>query len=61
MLMWLQQNYPTILVALALAGVVGLIIASMVRKRRRGASVGCGCGCGCAGCPSAGACHGSRK
>lgn len=46
----------TILVLLVLAGIVGLIVRSMIRAKKAGRSVICGCkcsechgGCGCQG------------
>ncbi len=56
MLIWLKMNLGTILVALVLLAVVALIVAGMVRKKKRGEGL-CGCGCGCADCPSRGQCH----
>ena len=57
MLLWLQNNIGTILVALALIAVVGAIIAKLLRDRRVGRH-SCGCDCGsCSGCAMQGQCH----
>ncbi|NLD60146.1 MAG: FeoB-associated Cys-rich membrane protein [Clostridiales bacterium] len=44
----------TILVAAAMAIVIGAIVWKMIRDRKSGAS---SCGCGCDGCPSSGSCR----
>ena len=53
MLSFLLENLATTLITLALALIVGLVTAVLVRSR---CAVG-DCGCGCEGCPNAGACH----
>ena len=52
MLSFLMENLATTLITLALALIVGLVTAGLVRRKRAG-----GGGCGCEGCPNAGACH----
>lgn len=52
MLSFMLNHAGSALVALAVALVAGLAIASIVRRKRAG-----GCGGGCAGCPNAGVCH----
>ncbi len=48
---WLIANAYTIVVAGALAAVVGLILRSMLRKSKTHSSCGCGGDCGhCSGC-----------
>ena len=54
MLEWLAANLATILVSLALLGLVGAVVAYMVRNKKKGKS---SCGCGCANCPMNGNCH----
>lgn len=54
MLEFLKQYWSTILVGIVLAGIVALIIAKMIRNRKKGKR---SCGCGCENCPSAGMCH----
>ena len=51
----------TILISILLIVVVGLVIASMVRRKKRGESiVGCSeCGGACSGCAMGGICHGN--
>ena len=51
---WLQANWGSLVVGLALLGVVCAILTHLVRQRRSGKG---GCGCGCAACPSKGICH----
>ena len=51
---WLFDNLGTVLVALALLGVVTAIVRRLIRDRRQGKSA---CGCNCASCPMGGACH----
>lgn len=51
MLSFLMENLATTLITLALALIVGLVTAGLVRSRRAGGD------CGCEGCPNAGACH----
>ena len=57
MLEWLRLNGGTLVVCLILAGIVALIIAYLVRNRKKGGS---SCG-GCAGCPMAGSCASAQK
>lgn len=57
MLQWMSANGGTILISLALAGIVALIIRSLLRQKRQGKS---SCGCNCAHCAMHGACHAPR-
>lgn len=54
MLAWIMGNMATIVVSAVLLLAVAVIIAGMVRDKRKGKS---SCGCGCAGCAMHGACH----
>lgn len=54
MLAWICGNISTIVVCVVLLAVVALIIAGMVREKKKGKS---SCGCGCANCPMSGSCH----
>lgn len=54
MLAWICGNISTIVVCVVLIAVVALIIAGMVREKKKGKS---SCGCGCANCPMSGSCH----
>ena len=47
--MWLTDNIGSVIVALTVAAVVGLIIFGLRRKKKSGKSV-CGCGGDCAHC-----------
>ncbi len=58
MLIWVAKYLPTVLICAALVVVVGLIIFSLIRDKRRGKS---SCGCNCAHCAMAGSCHGQKK
>ena len=60
MLMWMMAAtvLPTVLICAALVIIVGLIIFSLIRDRRKGKST---CGCNCAHCAMAGACHKQKK
>ncbi|PKK39954.1 hypothetical protein ABB02_00743 [Clostridiaceae bacterium JG1575] len=51
---WIQEQGGTLLVGLMLLLVVGLILRSLIKKRRRGRA---GCGCSCEGCAMGDACH----
>ena len=48
---------PTILVSVILAAVVGLIVFSLIRSRKKGKT---SCGCGCEHCAMRGSCHGDK-
>ena len=48
------MNAGTIIVCLAVAGVVGLIIRGMIRDKKAGKG---GCGCGCEACGNSEFCH----
>jgi flagellar biogenesis protein FliO len=54
MLLWLETNLGTILVALVLIAIVALIVRKLIRDKRSGRS---SCGCGCANCAMHGKCH----
>ncbi len=56
MINFLAANLGTIVVSVILLAIVALIIAYLVRQKKKGKS-SCGCGCGCGNCPSAGICH----
>lgn len=58
MLEWLTAHYIDILLVIAVAGVVVLVIAKMIRDKQNGKS-SCGCDCGC--CAMAGKCSRSGK
>ena len=49
---------PTVLICAALVVLVGLIIFSLIRDKRKGKNT---CGCNCAHCAMAGSCHGQTK
>lgn len=53
MVKWLAANYGDILVILVLLVIVGRIIGSIIRDKKKGKSCGCGsckgCSMGCAG------------
>jgi hypothetical protein len=55
---FIADNLATILIGLAVLAVIALIVANMVKKKRRGQVIGCGCS-GCTGC-GAGAAHSGR-
>lgn len=55
---WLYENLSTIIVGLILAVIVGLIIFSMIRNKKKG-KCACGHECGC--CPMGGSCHGEKR
>ena len=54
MFQWIIDNAGTILISLALIGLVVLIVARMRKDKKQGKS-SCGCNCGC--CPMSGTCH----
>lgn len=45
---------PTILICVALAAIVVLIIAHLIKNKKEGKG---GCGCGCSGCAMRDKCH----
>ena len=58
MLNWLTENLATVLICLALVGVVTAIVVYLIRTKKRGGS---GCGCGCGSCPMSGSCGEAAK
>lgn len=54
MMDFLIANGGTIAVGAVVAAVVILIVAKMIRDKKKGQS---SCGCGCENCPSGGICH----
>jgi len=59
MFKWIAENWLTLVLVIAICGIVAAVIASMVKKKKRGGSIGCGCGC--ASCPMSGACHNKQN
>lgn len=56
-MLWLTENLSTIIICLILAVIMGLIIFSMIKNKKKGkCSYGNNCGC----CPMGGSCHGDR-
>ena len=51
-------NIPTVIICVALAAVVALIVAKLVRDKKKGRS---SCGCGCEHCAMSDACHSKSK
>lgn len=54
MIAWIISNLAMIIISAVLIIVVAVVIAGMVRNKRKGKS---SCGCGCAGCAMNGSCH----
>ncbi|MBO6019688.1 MAG: FeoB-associated Cys-rich membrane protein [Clostridia bacterium] len=54
MFAWIASNWATLLIVLALLGVVAGCIFSILHGRKTGKSA---CGCNCGHCPMSGACH----
>jgi len=55
MMAWISENLATIVVGLAVLGIVVLVVRSMYKNKKAGKS--CSCGSSCSGCASAGMCH----
>ena len=51
---WIAENLATIIICVVLAAVVSLIVAKMIRDKKKGKT---SCGCGCSGCAMSGSCH----
>lgn len=58
MLIFLKENFSTVVVGLIVAGIVAAIIIKMFRDRKKGRT---GCSCGCENCPRSSACGGHGK
>ena len=58
MLSFLAKNIGNIVVLAIIAVIIALIIAKMIRDKKKGKS---SCGCGCSRCPSAEICHDNKK
>lgn len=54
MLHFLAENWGTLVVGLAVLGIVAAIVRGQIKSRKKGGS---SCGCGCAGCAMSGSCH----
>lgn len=54
MLAWITANLATILICFVLLVIAALVIAHLIRNKKRGKT---SCGCGCAGCALHGSCH----
>lgn len=53
MLTWIMENMATIIISVVLMIFGAVVIANMVRSKRKGKSI---CGCGCANCPEGSCC-----
>ena len=51
---WIGENLGTILICLALVGLITLILVRLRKDKKKGK---CSCGGQCACCPMAGTCH----
>ena len=51
---WIGENLGTILICLALVGLITLILVRLRKDKKEGK---CSCGGQCACCPMAGTCH----
>lgn len=58
MLVWLQNNWGNIVILSVIALIVGAIIFSYIRAKRKGKST---CSCGCGQCAMQGICHEQRE
>ena len=56
---WIIANIGTIIVALAVFGIVAAIVIKMIADKRDGKH-SCSCGCGCESCALSGKCHGAQ-
>ncbi|MGN0977194.1 MAG: FeoB-associated Cys-rich membrane protein [Faecousia sp.] len=50
------MNLPTLIAGLAVIAVIGSVIISQIRSRKKGKGA-CSCGCDCACCSMNGSCH----
>ena len=51
---WIADNIGSIVVCLGVCALLGLLICSLIKRKKQGKG---GCGCGCEGCAMRGACH----
>ena len=51
---WIADNIGSILVCLAVFGLLALLVASLVKQKKQGKTT---CGCGCEHCAMRCACH----
>ncbi|MEE1319797.1 MAG: FeoB-associated Cys-rich membrane protein [Ruminococcus sp.] len=54
MLDWFMANLGTIIIAVIVFAIVGIVAVKMLIDRKKGKS---SCGCGCSNCPMSGKCH----
>jgi hypothetical protein len=54
---WLTNNIGSIIVGAIVFAILVAVVASLVRKRKRGVSISCDCGCD--GCAASSTCHSS--
>ena len=57
---WIISNLGTIIVALAVFGIIAAIVIKMLRDKKAGKH-GCSCGCGCESCALSGKCRGAQR
>ena len=58
MITYITENIGTIVTGLVLAGIVTLIIAKMIKDKKKGKIIGCSCGC--SECSDESACSGQQ-
>ncbi|MBP5246229.1 MAG: FeoB-associated Cys-rich membrane protein [Clostridia bacterium] len=56
MISWIINNLSTIIISLILLSVVSVIVAKLLKDKKRGKSA-CSYTCGCASCPMSASCH----
>lgn len=56
MLVWITANLATIIVAVIVFGIWGLVVYKLIRDHRASKG-GCSCGGSCSGCPGSKYCH----
>lgn len=54
---WLAENAGTLIVSLALLGVIVFVLLRMRKNKKQGKS---SCGCSCGSCPMGDCCHKPR-
>ena len=55
---WIANNIGSILVCLAVFGLLSLLVYSLIKQKKQGKT---SCGCGCEHCAMRGTCHADKK
>lgn len=58
MLLWIVENWVSLIILMAVTALVALVVAKMIKDKKQGKS---SCNCGCGGCAMKDSCHAKKQ